>query len=378
MHHVIPFNKPYLTGREAPYIEEALRSGKVSGDGRFTRRCCDFFQQQLGFQQVLLTTSCTDALELAALLLDLRPGDEVIMPSYTYVGTANSFALRGAKIVFVDSTAENPNMDPAAIESLVNSRTRAIVPVHYAGIACDMDAMMVVASGHGLQVVEDAAQGIDSFYNGRPLGTIGAMGAFSFHETKNVTAGEGGLLAVNDSRYATRAEIIRENGTNRSSFFRGEIDKYNWVEMGSSFLPSDIIAAYLCAQLESLQDIQHRRKAIWQQYYDGFLSLLGQGVGLPVLPSFATNNGHIFYLVCRNLAERTALIHYMREQGVVLAFHYLSLHKSPFFAAKHDGRGLPWADYYTDCLVRLPLFFELDDARQQRVIEGVLDFYRQR
>ena len=375
---VIPFNKPYLSGPETQYIEEAVRSGKISGDGIFTKRCHQFFEQQLGFQKVLLTTSCTDALEMAAILLDLQPGDEVIVPSYTFVSTPNAFVLRGAKIVFADSTALNPNLDATALEALVTPRTRAIVPVHYAGIACDMDAIQAVATRHGLAVVEDAAQAIDSFYKGRALGTIGELAAFSFHETKNIISGEGGMLAINDPRFAQRAEIIREKGTNRSSFFRGEVDKYGWVDMGSSFLPSDIVAAFLYAQLEHLTDIQARRKAIWQTYFDAFAPLAAQGVGRPVLPDYSTNNGHMFYLICRSLQERTDLIEHLRSLQVFPVFHYLSLHTSPYYANKHDGRALPWADHYTDCLLRLPLYYELHADLQRRVIDGTLQFYRGR
>ena len=375
MQPVIPFNKPYLSGRETQYIEEAVRSGKISGDGMFTKRCHEFFERKLGAAKVLLTTSCTDALEMAAILLDIKPGDEVIMPAYTFVSTSNAFVLRGANIVFADSTAENPNLDAAALEGLVTPRTRAIVPVHYAGIACDMDAILTMAGRHGLAVVEDAAQAIDSYHNGRPLGTLGALGAFSFHETKNIISGEGGMLAINDPAHAQRAEIIREKGTNRSSFFRGEVDKYGWVDMGSSFLPSDIIAAFLWAQLEHLDDIQARRKAIWLRYHDAFAALPALGVGLPHLPAFATNNGHMFYLVTRDLAERTALIAYLKELQVFPVFHYLSLHTSPYYAARHDGRALPWSDHYTDCLLRLPLYYELHPELQQRVIDGILRFY---
>lgn len=371
----IPFNKPYLSGPETKYIEEAVLSGKISGDGIFTKRCHQFFEQ-LGFAKVLLTTSCTDALEMAAMLLNLQPGDEVIMPSYTFVSTPNAFVLRGAKIVFADSTAENPNIDAASLEALVTPRTRAIVPVHYAGIACDMDAIRAVADRHGLAIVEDAAQAIDSFYKGQPLGSLGELAAFSFHETKNIIAGEGGMLAINDTRYAQRAEIIREKGTNRSSFFRGEVAKYGWVDMGSSFLPSDIIAAFLWAQIEHMADIQQRRKAIWQRYYEAFLPLKTLGIGLPVIPSYATNNGHMFYLVCRSLSERSELIAYLRERQILPVFHYLSLHKSEFYADKHDGRSLPWADHYTDCLVRLPLYYELYPELQHRVIEAVQNFYK--
>ena len=372
---VIPFNKPYLSGPETRYIEEAVRSGKISGDGLFTKKCHQFFEQELGFAKVLLTTSCTDALEMAALLLNLQPGDEVIVPSYTFVSTPNAFVLRGAKIVFADSTPLNPNLDTASLESFVTPRTRAIVPVHYAGIACDMDAIQAVADRHGLAIVEDAAQAIDSFYKGKALGTLGALSAFSFHETKNIISGEGGMLAINDLQYAQRAEIIREKGTNRSSFFRGEVDKYGWVDVGSSFLPSDIIAAFLWAQLEHLADIQARRKAIWNRYNDAFATLPAKGVGLPQVPAYATNNGHMFYLVTRNLDERTALINFLRERQVFPVFHYLSLHKSPFYANKHNGRSLPWADSYTDCLLRLPLYYELYPELQQRVIEGVMEFY---
>ena len=374
----IPFNKPYLSGPETRYIEEAVRSGKISGDGLFTKRCHQFFEQELGFAKVLLTTSCPDALEMAALLLDLQPGDEIIVPSYTFVSTPNAFVLRGAKIVFADSTPLNPNFDTASLESLITPRTKAIVPVHYAGIACDMDAIHAVATRHDLAVVEDAAQAIDSFYRGRALGTIGALAAFSFHETKNIISGEGGMLAINEPRFAQRAEIIREKGTNRSSFFRGEVDKYGWVDMGSSFLPSDIVAAFLYAQLEHLTDIQARRKAIWQAYFDAFASLEAQGISRPMLPEYATNNGHMFYLVCHNLNERTALIEHLRGLQVFPVFHYLSLHASPYYAAKHDGRDLPWADHYTDCLVRLPLYYELHADLQRRVIDGVLDFYAAR
>lgn len=374
----IPFNKPYLVGPETRYIEQAVRSGKISGDGVFTKRCHQFFEERFGISKALLTTSCTDALEMCALLLNLQPGDEVIMPSYTFVSTSNAFVLRGAKIVFADSTAVNPNIDAAAIEALITPRTKAIVPVHYAGIACEMDTILAVAARHGVAVVEDAAQGIDSYYHGKPLGTLGALGAFSFHETKNIISGEGGLLAINDLQHAHRAEIIREKGTNRSSFFRGEVDKYGWVEVGSSFLPSDIIAAFLWAQLESLDRIQDGRRAIWQRYYDALAPLTQQGVGLPVIPDYATNNGHMFYMVTRGLDERTALIQHLKAQDIHPVFHYLSLHTSPFYGEKHDGRALPWADHYTDCLIRLPLYFELSVEQQRRITDLILEFYQGR
>jgi dTDP-4-amino-4,6-dideoxygalactose transaminase len=374
----IPFNKPYFSGNETRYIEEAVRSGKISGDGLFTKRVHTYFEQQAGFRKVLLTTSCTDALEMAAILLDIQPGDEVIVPSYTFVSTANAFVLRGATIVFADSAAESPNLDAAGIEALITPRTRAIVPVHYAGVACDMDTIQHVADRYDLAVVEDAAQAIDSSYKGQTLGTLGAMATFSFHETKNISAGEGGLLSVNAPKYAARAEIIREKGTNRSSFFRGEVRKYEWIDVGSSFLPSDIIAAFLWAQIESLPAIQQRRRAIWQRYYQALRPLQALQVRLPFIPDYATNNGYMFYLVCRSLAERTALIDYLRQQNIMLVFHYLSLHQSPFYASRHDGRPLPWADHYTNCLVRLPLYYELSEADQQRVTDAILKFYSHR
>jgi dTDP-4-amino-4,6-dideoxygalactose transaminase len=372
----IPFNKPYLSGPETSYIEQAVRSGKISGDGIFTKRCHAFFEQKFGFPKVLLTTSCTDALEMAAILLNLQPGDEVIVPSYTFVSTPNAFLLRGARIIFADSTAQNPNIDASSLEALITTRTRAIVPVHYAGIACDMDAIRAVASRHGLAVVEDAAQAIDSYYKGRPLGSLGELAAFSFHETKNIISGEGGMLVVNDMRYAERAEIIREKGTNRSSFFRGEVDKYGWVDIGSSFLPSDIIAAFLWAQLEHLDQIQERRKQIWQRYFQALQPLQTQGVGLPFLPEYATNNAHMFYLVCTTYEERTALIAALKQENILPVFHYLSLHRSAFYAGQQPVASLPWADHYTDCLVRLPLYYELSEPEQARVIEAILRFYR--
>lgn len=370
---VIPFNKPYLHGRELVYIAQAVASGKISGDGMFSKKCHDFFEKRFNFAKALLTTSCTDALEMCALLLNIREGDEVIVPSFTFVSSANAFALRGAKLVFVDSEADNPNIDCAQIESLITPRTRAIVVVHYAGVACDMDQVMGIADRHGIAVVEDAAQAIDSYYKGRALGGIGNLGAFSFHETKNVIAGEGGMLIVNDGQYADRAEIIREKGTNRSAFFRGEVDKYGWVEVGSSFLPSDIIAAYLYAQLENLDTIQLRRKAIWSRYWDHLSSELPRfGIQLPNVPEWATNNAHMFYMVCRDLPQRTALIAALKEAGVLSVFHYLSLHSSPYFQSRHDGRTLPNSDRFSDCLVRLPMYYELADVDIDYVCEHIV------
>jgi len=373
---MITFNKPYLHGRELVYIAQSVASGKISGDGVFTKKCHEFFEKRYAFKKTLLTTSCTDALEMAAILLGIQPGDEVISPSYTFVSTVNAFALRGAKIVFADSSADHPNIDPDQIEFLVTPRTKAIVVVHYAGVACDMDRIMAIANRHRIPVVEDAAQAIDSYYKGRPLGSIGTFGAFSFHETKNIIAGEGGMLTINDERYIERAEIIREKGTNRSSFFRGEVDKYGWVDIGSSFLPSDIVAAYLFAQLENLDDIQKRRKEIWNRYEQALKPLEDSGcLKLGLISPEATNNAHMFYLVCNNLAERSALITHLKSQQIMAVFHYLSLHSSPYYTDKHDGRNLVNCDRFSDCLVRLPIYYELGDEQVDQVANSVLSFY---
>ena len=373
---MIPFNKPYLTGKEIQYIEQAVLSGKLSGNGMFTRKCQDFFQQRYSFKKCLITTSCTDALEMAAILCDIQPGDEVIMPSYTFVSSANAFVLRGARIVFADSRSDHPGIDESKIESLVTSRTKAIVPVHYAGVACDMDRIADIATRHNLLVVEDAAQSIDSYYKGKPLGSFGNLGCFSFHETKNIMSGEGGMLAINDERLMKRAEIIWEKGTNRAEFFRGEVNKYGWVDIGSSFLPSEITAAFLFAQLENLENIQNRRKNIWAQYYDG-LKLLAEKrfFTLPSLPDYATNNGHMFYLVCRSYEERSELIRFLRQNEVQSVFHYLSLHRSPYFENRHDGRELSRSEMFTTHLVRLPLFYDLDTDMVKKIVDLIREFY---
>ena len=358
----IPFNKPYLTGREAHFMYQAVMKGKLSGNGEFTKRCQSFFEERYGFKKCLLTTSCTDALEMAAILCDIKPGDEVIVPSYTFVSSALAFVREGAKIIFADSMERNPNIDAEKIEALITPKTKVIVPVHYAGVACDMDKIMEIANKYNLIVVEDAAQAIDSYYKGRPLGSIGHLSAFSFHETKNIIAGEGGMLAINDERFIRRAEIIWEKGTNRAEFFRGEVNKYGWVDTGSSFLPSEVVAAFLWAQLEELDNIQSRRKLLWNKYYELLKPLAEQGMfTLPDVPEYATNNAHMFYLVCNNLDERTALIKIIKENGAQAVFHYLSLHSSEYYKDKHDGRDLPNCDRYADCLVRLPLFYELKE-----------------
>jgi dTDP-4-amino-4,6-dideoxygalactose transaminase len=364
-----PFNKPFLTGKETDYIIDAVASGKISGNGKYTQLCQNYFENKYGFKKCLLTTSCTDALEMAAILLDIQSGDEVIMPSYTFVSTANAFVLRGAKIVFADSMDSNPNLDANSIEALITPKTKAIVPVHYAGIACDMDAIMDLAAKYNLFVVEDAAQAIDSYYTGKdgikkPLGGIGHLAAFSFHETKNIISGEGGMLVVNDPQFVQRAEIIWEKGTNRSSFFRGEVDKYGWVDVGSSFLPSEIVAAFLWAQLEHLDEIQNKRKSIWNQYWEGLNPLQERGIfKLPYVPEYATNNAHMFFIICKDIEQRTQLIEKLKENKIHAVFHYLSLHKSPFYQDKHNGRHLPQTDFYSDTLLRLPFYYELDNTK---------------
>ena len=356
----IPFNKPYLTGKEAHYMYQAVYNGKLSGNGEFTKRCQRFFEEKYGFKKCLLTTSCTDALEMAAMLCDIRPGDEVIVPSYTFVSSALAFVRAGAKIVFADSMKRNPNIDAELIEGLITPRTKVIVPVHYAGVACDMDRIMEIAEKYHLLVVEDAAQAIDSYYKGKPLGTIGHLSAFSFHETKNVISGEGGMLGINDERFIRRAEIIWEKGTNRAEFFRGEVNKYGWCDIGSSFLPSEVIAAFLWAQLEDLVNIQDKRKQLWNKYYELLKPLADEGrFRLTDIPSYATNNAHMFYLICNNLQERMELIKNLKEYGVLAVFHYLSLHSSEYYKDKHDGRKLLECDRYADCLVRLPMYYEL-------------------
>lgn len=406
---MIDFNRPYLTGKETEYITQAVLSKKISGNGIFTKKCQSFFESRYGFEKCLLTTSCTDALEMAAILCDIQPGDEVIIPSYTFVSSALAFVREGAKIVFADSCDDNPNMDADKIESLITPKTKVIVPVHYAGVACDMDKIMKLANKYNLLVVEDAAQAVDSYYNHMPqnllkeeqdarlsnielsenppkttnsrgegvsLGSIGHFGCFSFHETKNIISGEGGMLVINDDRFIQRAEIIWEKGTNRAEFFRGEVNKYSWVDTGSSFLPSEVTAAFLFAQCESMDRIQQKRKKLWQQYYAGLLPLQEKGfISLPQLPDYATNNAHMFYMVCRNLDERTRLIQHLKQQDIQAVFHYLSLHKSQYYAYKHDGRELHNCDRFADCLVRLPLYYELKLEEVKLIVNEISEFY---
>jgi len=373
----IGFNKPYLTGKENTYITDAVASGKISGNGKYTQLCQNFFEERYGFKKCLLTTSCTDALEMCAILLNIKEGDEVIIPSYTFVSSANPFILRGAKVIFVDSMAINPNIDVDLIEDLITPKTKAIVVVHYAGISCDMDKIMGLAKKYDLFVVEDAAQAIDSFYIGkdgikRPLGSIGHLAAFSFHETKNIISGEGGMLVISDDQFVGRAEIIWEKGTNRSAFWRGEVDKYNWVDIGSSFLPSEIIAAFLWAQLENLDVIQKRRKSIWEQYYSTLIECCEQlGIKLPNMPDYATNNAHMFYVVCESLQHRNSLIQHLKNNKINAVFHYLSLHNSPYYTNSHNGRLLENSDKYSDRLFRLPMFYELTSEEIDKIIDTI-------
>lgn len=374
---MINFNKPFIAGHETEYIRQAVESGKISGDGIFSKRCHEFFEKRYGIRKALLTTSCTDALEMCALLIDVQPGDEIIMPSYTFVSTANAFVLRGAKIVFADSEAHSPHMDVSTLAGLITPRTRAIVVVHYAGIACDMDPVIELCRQHGLFLIEDAAQAIESFYRQRPLGSIGHLAAFSFHETKNVISGEGGLLAINDERFIRRAEIIREKGTNRSAFFRGEVDKYGWVDVGSSFLPSEIIAAFLWGQLEHLERIQEKRKALWNVYHSRLEPLESAGhIVRPKIPEFATNNGHMYYIVCHTPEVRTALIERLKKNDIYAVFHYQSLHRSPFYLSRHDGRVLPQSDRYSEGLLRLPMYFELKESEAEWIASHISDFFK--
>ena len=372
---MIPFNKPYLTGKEAHYMYQAVNMGKLSGNGEFTKRCQGFLEQRYGFKKCLLTTSCTDALEMCALLCNLQPGDKVIIPSYTFVSTALAFVRVGARIVFADSMTRNPNLDAEKIEALITPHTRVIVPVHYAGVACDMDRIMEIAAKHNLLVVEDAAQAIDSYYKGRPLGSIGHLAAFSFHETKNIISGEGGCLCINDERFIHRSEILWEKGTNRAEFFQGMVNKYGWVDTGSSFLPSEINAAFLWAQLEQLDDIQKRRKELWNLYYEGLKPMADQGLfRLPDIPDYATNNGHMFYLICRSQEERSALIAHLKDNGVLAVFHYLGLHRSEYYRSiEKNIPALPNCDYYEDCVVRLPMFYELTHLDVAFIVSAIRD-----
>lgn len=376
-HTNIPFNKPCVVDKSKEYACEVLCSDKLSGNGKFTYKCHTFFEKNYGFRKVLLTTSGTDALEMAALLIDIKPGDEVIVPSYTFVSSALAFTRQGAKIVFADSEQDTPNMDVSKLERLITPKTKAIVPVHYAGVAVDMDPLIELTKKYGLFVIEDAAQAIDSYYKSRPLGSIGDLGCFSFHDTKNITAGEGGMLVINNPAFIKRAEILWEKGTNRSEFFRGEVNKYGWVDTGSSFLPSELNAALLFSQLEEIKNIQSRRLNIWNRYFAGLKDLADKGYfRLPVVPEYATNNAHMFYLVCNTPEDRTSLITHLKENGIHAVFHYLSLHKSIYISKYNPEKvEMPMSDIYTEQLVRLPLFFSMTDENVDAVVAAVREYY---
>ncbi|MCX5882067.1 MAG: dTDP-4-amino-4,6-dideoxygalactose transaminase [Deltaproteobacteria bacterium] len=366
----IPFNKPYMTGRELWYITQAHTNGHLAGDGIFTKKCHAWLEARTGSLKALLTHSCTGALEMAAILADIQPGDEVIMPSYTFVSTANPFVLRGGVPVFVDIRLDTRNIDETKIEAAITPRTRAVVPVHYAGVACEMDAIMNIAARHNLLVIEDAAQGIMSTYKGKPLGSIGHLGVYSFHETKNIISGEGGALLINDERFSERAEIIREKGTNRSQFFRGQVDKYTWVDIGSSYLPGEVIAAFLWAQMEEADLITSKRLAIWSSYHQALAPLeTAEKLRRPVVPKECKHNAHMYYIVLPNLETRTQTIAQMKRAGINTVFHYVPLHDAPY--GKKHGRAhddLPITRMTSDCLLRLPLWLGVE-AYQQNVLD---------
>lgn len=375
----IRFNKPYLTGKESYYMFQAIEMGKISGNGEFTQKCQQFFNKRYGFRHSLLTNSCTDALEMAAILLNIREGDEVIMPSFNFVSAANAFLMRGAKIRFADSLPDHPNIDPESVRTLINNRTKAIVLVHYAGVACDMDALQSMVEGTRIALVEDTAHGIEAGFKGKQLGSFGSLATFSFHETKNIISGEGGLLVVNDPELVGRSEIIWEKGTNRAAFFRGDTEKYEWVDIGSSFLPSELTASFLYAQLENIGLIQDKRCRIWELYREHLQPCSDKGCfDLPRIPDYASNNGHMFYLVCQDPETRNELIDYLVGKGIHAVFHYLPLHNSPFFHNRYEGKGLPNAERLSECLLRLPFYFELSEIDVAVVCEAVNQFFKER
>lgn len=372
----IPFNKPWFTGREIQNITSAASFGHISGNGTYTQKCHDFFEQKYGFKKTFLTSSCTDALEMAAILMDLKEGDEVIMPSYTFVSTTSPFILRGAKVVFADSLHDHPNIDLDHAESLINENTKVLMVMHYGGVAVDMDKAVDLTKKYNLILLEDTAHAIDSYYKDKPLGSFGHFSTCSFHETKNISSGEGGLLAINDPSYIKRAEIVWEKGTNRSAFTRGEVSKYEWVDVGSSFMPSDMIAAFLYAQLKCINDIQKTRINIWKRYYNKLKNLAKKDrFQLPELPEYATNNGHVFYLVTKTKSERDKLLDHLNDNSIQAVFHYLPLHLSPYYKAQYIGKELKNVQKFSDRLIRLPLFYELKPEIVDYISEKVVEFY---
>ena len=373
----IPFNRPCLAGNEYKYIADAISDGHISGDGRFTKRCQEFLEKELGVPKAFLTTSCTDALEMAALLLDLQPGDEIIAPSFTFVSTINAFALRGARPIFCDVRMDTLNIDERKLASLITSRTKAIIAMHYAGVGCEMDSILELGKRHGIAIVEDNAHGLFGKFKGKLLGTFGCLATQSFHETKNFTCGEGGALLINDTRYIERAEIIREKGTNRNRFFRGQVDKYTWVDLGSSYLPSDILAAFLFAQFEHRDQIQSRRRRIWEHYNEHLAEWAGKnGVGLPFVPEHCEQPWHMFYMLMPSLQERQAVIAHLQKRDITSVFHYMPLHLSEM-GRKFGGKegDCPVAECVSDRVIRLPFYNELNEADQDRVVAAVVEFH---
>lgn len=375
---MIGFNVPAFTGKELEYVKESIKNHHICGDGEFTKKCSMWMEEHYGAQKVLLTTSCTHALEMAVLLCEIEPGDEIIMPSYTFSSTAAAAAMYGARLVFVDIRPDTMNLDERLIEDAITERTRAIMPVHYAGVGCEMDTILAIAKKHRLMVIEDAAQGVQAFYKGRALGTLGDFGCYSFHETKNYTMGEGGALVIREESYNERAEILREKGTNRSKFFRGQIDKYTWVDSGSSYLPSDMNAAYLWAQLELAEEMNEERLASWNYYDEALRELAREGrVEQPFVPEYATHNAHMYYLKAKDIKERSALIQFLKEQGVQTVFHYIPLHSAP--AGEKFGR-FHGEDRYTtresERLLRLPMYYQMSESEQEYVVEKIYEFYR--
>ena len=372
----IPFNKPFFAGKEVQNIVNAAYYGHLSGNGVYTKMCHQFFEDRWGFKKTYLTSSCTDAFEMATLLMDLTPGDEIIMPSFTFVSTTSPFILRGAKLVFADSSAGHPNMDMEKVEELITDKTKVLVVMHYGGVAVDMDKAVELAIKYNLILFEDVAHAIDSYYKGKPLGTFGDFAAFSFHETKNVSCGEGGLLAVNNEKYFDKADIVWDKGTNRAAFERGEVDQYEWVGLGASYMPSDMIAGMLYAQLENIEDIQKKRILIWERYFENLKILQEKNLAnIPHIPEYATNNGHLFYLLLHDKKQRDALIDFLDKNHVMAVFHYLPLHNSPYFKNKHDGRLLINSERFSETIVRLPLFYELPLMIVDMISNKVKEFF---
>lgn len=372
---MIYFNQPYVSKIGLRLLENVIKSNNFSGNGKYSNLCQKFFEKKYSFKKCLLTTSCTDALEMAAILLDIQNDDEVIMPSYTFVSTANAFVLRGAKIIFADSRSDHPGINENEIENLITKRTKAIVVVHYAGVACDMNKIMSISKKYGLYVIEDAAQSINSYYYKNPLGSFGHLSTFSFHETKNIQCGEGGMLVINDIKFIERAEIILEKGTNRRKFFRSEVDKYSWVDIGSSFLPSEFTSAILYSQLKYLEKIHNKRCKLWNLYFKELEQISSNDFNLPQLPSFATNNGHIFYLICKNKIIRDSLINYLKSNKIQAVFHYGSLHNSQFYRDKYKGPILVNTDHFSETLIRLPLYYNLKITEVKFICKIINQFF---